>query len=185
MCKGSPLFANIRRSLSLAITLPLIHSATISEVHFFQMSAIKSLLRRSSQLRRFCTDAVQETVKKKRLRPKTIQEVGSYLPERGLGAKFTRLLWIRNGYENSYWTITKIEEKNKGRIRYYGKRTWKGVEDPRERPVLTGQKRGWRFILDDDLKRRREEAKKSLEMEGNSQPSMEPLPNPSVEKMHE
>lgn len=64
--------------------------------------------------------------------------------------KFTRLLWLRNGYENSYWTVTRVEEKNKGRLRYYGKKTWNGVEDPIERPVRTGQKRGWRYILEGD-----------------------------------
>lgn len=76
--------------------------------------------------------------------------MGSYLPDRGVGMKFTRLLWLRNGYESSYWTITRVEEKNKGKLRYYGRKTWKGVEDPRERPVQTGQKRGWRYILEGD-----------------------------------
>lgn len=66
--------------------------------------------------------------------------------------KFTRLMWLRNGYEESYWTITKVVEKNKGRLRYYGRLTWKGSEDARERPVRTGQKRGWRYILEGDQK---------------------------------
>lgn len=110
---------------------------------------MSALLRRCGQLRRFCSEVAEEQVKKRSKR-KNIAEVGSYLPDRGVGMKFTRLLWLRNGYENSYWTITRVEEKNKGRLRYYGRLTWKGVEESIERPVRTGQKRGWRYILEGD-----------------------------------
>lgn len=108
------------------------------------------LLRRYLPIRRFCAQAAEIQVSPKRDRPKNIAEVGSYLPDGGVGMKFTRILWLRNGYDESYWTITKILKKNKGRLRYYGRLTWKGVEDPRERPVRTGQKRGWRYILEGD-----------------------------------
>lgn len=104
------------------------------------------------QARRLCTEAAEEVQKKPRYRPKNIVEVGSFLPEKGVGMKFTRNLWIRNGYEHSYWTITKVLEKNKGKLRYYGRLTWKGVESPAERKVRTQMKRGWRYILEGDQK---------------------------------
>lgn len=128
---------------------------------------MSAILRRCTQLRRFCTEVAEEQVKK-RYRRKNIAEVASYLPDRGVGVKFTRLLWLRNGYENSYWTITRVEEKNKGRLRYYGKRTWKGVEDPRERPVRTGQKRGWRYILEGDQKTKYGKSKESASIYVNN-----------------
>lgn len=119
-----------------------------------------------SRARAFCSEAAKEVAKRKRCKRKNIQEIGSYLPERGVGIKFTRLLWLRNGYENSYWTISKVMEKNKGRLRYYGRLTWKGVEDPRERPVKTGQKRGWRYILEGDQKNIYGNARKPTEVPG-------------------
>ena len=109
-----------------------------------------SISRNFLSLRRFCTEAAEEAAKKPRNKQKNLVEVGTYLPDRGLGWKFTRNLWIRNGIEDSYWTITKILEKNKGRIRYYGRLTWKGKEIPRETKVKTWHKRGWRFIPEPD-----------------------------------
>lgn len=113
---------------------------------------MNALFRRCAPLRRLCTEAAEVSPKPNRCKQKTIAEVGSYLPDRGVGMKFTRLLWLRNGYEQSYWTVTKVVEKNKGKLRYYGRITWKGVEDPQERPVRTGQKKGWRYILEGDQK---------------------------------
>lgn len=113
---------------------------------------MNTFLRSCSQIRRFCAEAARVHFKPRRKGKKNIAEVGSYLPNGGVGMKFTRVMWIRNGYKDSYWTITKILEKNKGRLRYYGRLTWKGKEDPRERPVRTGQKRGWRYVLEGDQK---------------------------------
>lgn len=113
--------------------------------------ASRSIFPRSLVLfRSLCTEVAEEAPKKIRSKQKNLVEVGSCLPERGLGWKFTRNLWIRNGYEESYWTISKIVEKSKGRIRYYGRLTWKGKEDQRETNVKTWQKRGWRFIAELD-----------------------------------
>lgn len=114
------------------------------------MNHLRTIWRRFPCVRSFCSEAAEPGAKK-RYRPKNLLEVASYLPERGLGAKFTRLMWIRNGYKYSYWTISKVLEKSKGRLRYYGRLTWKGVEDPRERPVRTWQKRGWRYVLEKDM----------------------------------
>lgn len=125
---------------------------------------MSTLFRGLATARRFCTEAAETIVKRKPCRRKTIQEIGSYLPGKGVGIKVTRLLWLRNGYENSYWTISKVMEKNKGRLRYYGRLTWKGVEDPREKPVRTGQKKGWRYLLEGDQKNIFDNARKPAEV---------------------
>ena len=91
----------------------------------------------------------EAATKPKRYKRKNLAEVAAYLPENGLGAKFTRLMWIRNGYENSYWTITRIKENPAGLLRYYGRLTWRGVETGRVRRVNTQCKRGWRFIREE------------------------------------
>ena len=123
-------------------------------------------LRRASQtlntLRRYATaqaqagktaaesaGATDAATKPRRYKRKNLAEVAAYLPENGLGAKFTRLLWIRNGYEGSYWTITKIRETEAGKTRFYGRLTWRGVDTGRERRVNTQNKRGWRFIREE------------------------------------
>lgn len=101
-------------------------------------------------LTRTCATAAEEGAKRPRYKRKTLPEVASYLPERGVGARFVRLMWIRNGYENSWWTVTRVvDRKSGGRVRYYGRLTWKGVENA-ERPVNAMQKRGWRFLVDGD-----------------------------------
>lgn len=105
--------------------------------------AFVSNCRRSFRAYCSATEAKEAATPVKQENLKNISEVARELPNGGVGQKFTRLLWIRNGYENSYWTVSKVVEKNKGRLRYYGRKTWKGVEEDRERPVITGQKRGW------------------------------------------
>lgn len=137
------------------------------------MNAVR---RQLPKLRTICTEATETVTKRPRNRRKNLAEVASYLPERGLGAKFTRLMWIRNGYENSFWTVTCIKEKNKGRLGYYGKLTWKGVQEGRERPVQTAQKRGWRFILDENENEHGSVTKSTTKRadETDSKPSGEP-----------
>ena len=139
--------------------------------------ALKESISRSpilpTLLRRYCVSASEETISPSdpdaefdppdlppsttpRQRPlsrsqlrrgKNLFELADLLPERGLGVRFVRDLWIRNKYENSYWTITKIRESvvEDGWPRYYGKKTWKGVEG-NEMRVKSGFKRGWEFL---------------------------------------
>lgn len=91
--------------------------------------------------------AAEKAVKK--YRRKTLAEVAAYLPEDGVGARFTRLMWLRNGYENSWWTITKVTRDGRGAPCFHGRLTWRGAEPGSEKVVNTQQKPGWRFILDD------------------------------------
>lgn len=92
--------------------------------------------------------AEAEPAKKPRYKRKNLAEVAAYLPENGLGGKFTRLLWIRNGYEQSHWTITRIKLNPRGEPRFYGRLTWKGVDATYNRRVNSQCNRGWRFIRD-------------------------------------
>ena len=125
-------------------------SQSLYPLHISHSNMFSRMWRRVALTRQMCTAAAEESAKSKKCRRKNLVEVASYLPDKGLGHKFTRLLWLRNGYENSYWTISRVVEKGKGRLRYYGKLTWRGAEEPRERKVSTWQKRGWRYILDGD-----------------------------------
>lgn len=86
---------------------------------------------------------------KKRTKPKTLAEVAEQTSENGLGSRFTRLLWDRNGYDGSYWTINRVRKRDDGKICFYGRLTFRGREEPFDRRVKPANKRGWRFFGDE------------------------------------
>jgi len=85
----------------------------------------------------------------KKYRRKTLAEVAAYLPDDGVGARFTRLMWLRNRYDASFWTVTKVTRDRRGKQHFHGKLTWLGEEKGAEKLVNTQDKAGWRFIRDD------------------------------------
>lgn len=92
-----------------------------------------------------------EDAPKKRYKRKTLAEVAAYLPENGMGARFTRLMWLRNGYDESYWTITRVDKREDGKMRFYGRLTFRGEEKPYDTRVKPANKRDWRFIRDEPI----------------------------------
>lgn len=63
----------------------------------------------------------------------------------GYGQRYTRKMWIRNGHgEDSFWTLTRIIVRKQGaRLKAYGRFTWRGVTDEKEREIRGAHKREW------------------------------------------
>mmetsp|Transcript_657 Transcript_657/g.1728 ORF Transcript_657/g.1728 Transcript_657/m.1728 type:complete len:102 (+) Transcript_657:107-412(+) len=65
----------------------------------------------------------------------------------GVGVRFKRNTWRGN---DCFWTITKMQRISQKPGDYrgvaYGKKTWKGIQDDREREITRAERRGWRYI---------------------------------------
>ncbi|KAJ1632724.1 hypothetical protein T492DRAFT_986260 [Pavlovales sp. CCMP2436] len=69
------------------------------------------------------------------------------MPNRGIGTRFVRKSWDRNGYEDSHWTVTRIRFKPDGcHGKAWGKLTWRGAEPTWEKEVRSPLKREWRCL---------------------------------------
>jgi hypothetical protein len=72
-------------------------------------------------------------------------EVARTQPNYGYGQRYTRKTWIRNGHGNdSFWTLTRIVARKQGtRLKAYGRFTWRGITEEKEREIRGAHKREW------------------------------------------
>eukprot|EP00302_Diacronema_sp_CCMP2436_P016399 CAMPEP_0179877364 /NCGR_PEP_ID=MMETSP0982-20121206/24755_1 /TAXON_ID=483367 /ORGANISM="non described non described, Strain CCMP 2436" /LENGTH=217 /DNA_ID=CAMNT_0021769967 /DNA_START=137 /DNA_END=789 /DNA_ORIENTATION=+ len=78
---------------------------------------------------------------------KNLFDLASLMPNRGIGTRFVRKSWDRNGYEDSHWTVTRIRFKPDGcHGKAWGKLTWRGAEPTWEKEVRSPLKREWRCL---------------------------------------
>mmetsp|Transcript_4136 Transcript_4136/g.7956 ORF Transcript_4136/g.7956 Transcript_4136/m.7956 type:complete len:155 (+) Transcript_4136:132-596(+) len=69
----------------------------------------------------------------------------------GVGSlRVARGMWIRNGYQDSFWVTTRVipglrPGGRRVKDKVYGVLTWKGKQDPVERRIKTVCKRDWRL----------------------------------------
>jgi hypothetical protein len=75
-------------------------------------------------------------------------EVARKLPNYGYGQRFTRKTWIRNGHgDDSFWMLTRIIARKEGtRLKAYGRFTWRGVTEEKEREIRGAHKREWKLF---------------------------------------
>lgn len=77
--------------------------------------------------------------------PRNFFQVVRTLPAYGIGSRLFRRTWERNNYEETYWTVTRLQTSPNGkRVKAYGRLTWRGVEEPREREIRCAFKREWK-----------------------------------------
>ncbi|KAL5636964.1 hypothetical protein ACGC1H_000814 [Rhizoctonia solani] len=73
----------------------------------------------------------------------------SRLPNDGVGQRVTQSRWGAKGIENSYYTVTRVRLRAKGKTGdAYGAFTWKGklLSNGKEQKIRGGHKYAWKHI---------------------------------------
>ncbi|KAG8464316.1 hypothetical protein KFE25_003379 [Diacronema lutheri] len=80
-------------------------------------------------------------------RGRNLFELAALLPKGGLGVRFVRKSWLRNGYDDSHWTVERIRFEPDGRHGdAWGTFTFKGEVKKAMGRVRGAQKRDWRYV---------------------------------------